>query len=102
MRKVAVRFRNSDDNNSGSTAQVMFEDHRTRIDTGGNEVIFSFNSNGTGAGSAFTSRTFTPAIDFDFANYVYWIEARVFRNDPNQFANLGSIEIFETAGTPCP
>jgi hypothetical protein len=97
---VSVRFRNSD--NSGTFAKVTFQIHSSSVATGGNNTIFTFSSNGIGAGSSFTTATFTPAIDFDFANNIYWIEATVFRGDPNQFANLGSIEIFESVGTPCP
>jgi hypothetical protein len=97
---VNVRFRNSD--NAGTHAQVKFEIHRTNILTGGNDTIFNFNSNGIGTGNAFTSATFTPNIDFDFANFVYWIEGTVFRDQAAQFADLGAITIYERAGTPCP
>jgi len=97
---VNVRFRNSD--NSGATAQVKFEIHRTHILNGGNDIIYTFNSNGLGAGAAFTSASTAPNIDFDFSNYIYWIEATVFRSNAGAFADLGSIEIFESAGTPCP
>jgi hypothetical protein len=97
---VNVRFRNSD--NTGTHAQVKFEIHRSNIVTGGNDVIFSFNSNGLGAGNAFTTASIAPNIDFDFGNYVYWIEGTVFRDDAGQSADLGSIEIYESAGTLCP
>jgi hypothetical protein len=97
---VNVRFRNSD--NSGANAQVKFEIHRTSILGGGNDIIFTFNSNGLGAGSAFTTASLAPSIDFDFSNYIYWIEATVYRNNAAQFADLGAIEIYESAGTPCP
>jgi DUF4097 and DUF4098 domain-containing protein YvlB len=79
-----------------------FDIRRTNITSGGNNVIFSFNSNNLGAGNAFTTVTSLPSIDFDFSNYIYWIEATLFRDDPALFADLGSIEIFENAGTPCP
>lgn len=97
---VNVRFRNSD--NSGTTAQVKFEIHRTSILNGGNDIIYTFNSNGLGTGSAFTSISSAPNIDFDFSNYIYWIEGTVFRSVATQFADLGSINIYENAGTPCP
>lgn len=97
---VNVRFRNSD--NTGANAQVKFEIHRTNILAGGNDIIFTFNSNGLGAGSAFTTASMAPNIDFDFSNYIYWIEATIYRNDPGLFADLGSVEIYESAGTPCP
>jgi subtilisin-like proprotein convertase family protein len=97
---VYVRFRNSD--NAGTHAQVKFDVHRTSILAGGNDTIFSFNSNGLGAGSNFTSASLSPNIDFDFSNYIYWIEATVFRDQAAQFADLGSIEILESDGTPCP
>src|SRR6185295_11772045 len=91
---VNVRFRNSD--NTGATAQVKFEIHRTHILNGGNDIIYTFNSNGLGAGASFTSASTAPNIDFDFSNYIYWIEATIFRSNPAAFADLGSIEIFES------
>ena len=97
---VNVRFRNSD--NAGTHARVKFEIHRTNIVSGGNDIILAFNSNGLGAGGSFTTASIAPNIDFDFRNYIYWIEATVFRDDPAQFADLGSIDIYESAGTPCP
>jgi hypothetical protein len=97
---VKVRFRNSD--NTGVTAKVSFEIHFTNVLSGGNTVLLSFNSNGIGAGLSFTTATLAPAIDFDFSTNVYWIEATVFRSDPNQQADLGSIQIWESAGSLCP
>jgi len=97
---VNVRFRNTD--NSGTHSQVRFEIHRTHILNGGNDIIYSFNSNGLGAGMAFTTTSSAPSIDFDFSNYIHWIEGTIFRDQITQFADLGSIEIYESAGTPCP
>lgn len=97
---VRVRFRNSDD--TGATAQVFFEIRRTNITSGGNTVIYTFNSNGRGAGATFTTASDSPSMDFDFANNIYWIEATIFRSDPNALADLGSIQIWESGGTPCP
>jgi hypothetical protein len=98
---VYVRFRNSD--NTGAHSQVKFEIHRTSVLNGGNDVVFNFDSNGVGAGNVFTSASLSPSIDFDFSNYVYWIEATIFRDQTGQFADLGSIEIFESTGTvACP
>jgi len=97
---VNVRFRNSD--NTGAHANVSFTIHRTHILNGGDTTIFSFNSNGLGAGNAFTTASLAPSIDFDFTQYVYWIEAVVFRDQATQFADLGAIQLSETNGTPCP
>jgi hypothetical protein len=97
---VRVRFRNSD--NSGATAQVAFDIHQTNVTSGGNNIIYSFNSNGRGAGTSFATATDPPAIDFDFANNIYWIEATIFRSNTGQVADLGSIQIWEAGGTPCP
>ncbi len=98
---VNVRFRNSD--NSGLHAQVKFDIHRTSILNGGNDTIFSFSSDGLGSGNSYTSAGFSPSLDFDFSNYVYWIEASIFRDQAGQFADLGAIEIFESEGTTvCP
>ncbi|MCU1263814.1 MAG: hypothetical protein JWM21_132 [Acidobacteria bacterium] len=97
---VNVRFRNSD--NTGTHAQVKFEIHRTSVLNGGNDIIYSFNSNGVGAGNAFTTVSAAPSIDFDFSNYVYWVEGTIFRDQTTQFADLGDIQIYESLGTPCP
>lgn len=97
---VYTRFRNSD--NSGTHARVQFEIHRTNILSGGNDIIYTFSSDGLGNGNTFTSAVQSPEIDFDFSNYVYWIEATLFRDQAAQFADLGSIEIFESEGTICP
>src|SRR5262249_35462504 len=97
---VNIQFRTSD--TTGAHPQVKFDIHRTNILTGGNDVIFSFNSNGFPASPSFQAASFTPGIDFDFRNYIYWIEATVFRDDPAQFAELGGIQIYESAGSACP
>lgn len=99
--QVRLRFRNGDD--TGTTAKVSFDIHSTNIGTGSDSVIYSFDSNAKGLGGSFTSYTDSAApIDFDFTANVYWIEATVFRSNASQFADLGSIQISETAGTACP
>lgn len=97
---VKVRFRNND--NTGTLGQVSFEIRSTSITAGGNNILYTFSSNGRGAGGSFTTATDTPAIDFDFANNIYWIEATVFRSDPALLSDLGSIQIWESSGTACP
>jgi hypothetical protein len=100
--KVSLRFRDSDA--GGSAAQVVVELHRSNVATGGNEIIFSFDSNVSAQplGGSFQTFTATPALGFDFTTYIYWIEAKVTKTDPNAFANLGSMQIYESAGTACP
>jgi hypothetical protein len=68
---------------------------------GGNNTIFTFSSDGIGAFNAFTTATFLPNIDFDFAHNIYWIEATVFKADASQSADLGSIQIWESDGAAC-
>ena len=98
---VRLRFRNSDD--TGTTAKVSLTIHVANILTGGDTTIYSFDSNAKGLGSSFTTFTDSAAtIDFDFAQNVYWVDATIFRNNAGQFADLGSIQISENAGTPCP
>ena len=97
---VKVRFRNSD--NTGTTAKVSFDIHQTNITSGGNNIIYSFSSNSRGNGNSFTTAVDSPAIDFDFANSIYWIEATVFRSSTVQNADLGSIQVWEAGGTACP
>ena len=98
---VKVRFRNSDD--TGATAKVSFDIKYTNVLSGGSFVLYSFNSNAKGLGNSFTTFTDTAAaIDFDFAQNVYWIDATIFRNNASQFADLGSLQLWENAGTACP
>ena len=97
---VKVRFRNND--NTGATAKVSFDIKFTNILTGGSTVLYHFDSNGIGAGNAFTTATATPAINFDFLQNVYWIDATVFRSNAANFSDIGSIQIFESAGSSCP
>jgi len=99
--QIRVRFRNGD--NTGATAKTSFDIHSTNITAGGNNIVYSFDSNAKGNGGSFTTFTDSAAaLTFDFSTNVYWIEATITRSDPNQFADLGSIQIFETAGGACP
>jgi hypothetical protein len=97
---VKVRFRNSD--NSGATAKVSFDIKFTNVLSGGSSVLYHFDSNGIGSGNAFTTATATPAIDFDFSQNVYWIDATIFKSNAAAFADIGSIQIWETSGPACP
>lgn len=97
---IKTRFRNSD--NNGNTARVRYELKSTNVLSGGSTVLYTFDSNGIGAGQAFTTNTATPAIDFDFSQNVYWIDATIFRSVASEFADLGSVQIWESAGTACP
>jgi hypothetical protein len=97
---IKTRFRNSD--NNGNTARVRYDLKVTNVLSGGSTVLYSFDSNTIGAGTAFTTATATPAIDFDFSQNVYWIDATIFRSVSSEFADIGSIQIWESAGTPCP
>lgn len=99
---VRVRFRDSD--GAGFGDQVLFEIHQSNINSGGNNVIFTFDSNMSGLppSSSFQTELLSGPMDFDFANNIYWIETKVTRNNPGDFANIGSIDILESAGTPCP
>lgn len=97
---VKVRFRNSD--NSGATAKVSFDLKVTNVLSGGSTVLYHFDSNGIGAGNSFTTATATPAIDFSFLQNVYWIDATIFKSNAAAFADIGSIQIWESAGTACP
>lgn len=97
---IRTRFRNSD--NAGTTARLTYQIRTSSISAGGNTVIYTFDSNGRGSGSAFKTVTETQPIDFNFATNMYWIEATIFRSDANAFSDLGTIQIWEAAGTPCP
>lgn len=97
---VRVRYRNSD--NGGTLGQVSFDIHTSSIASGGNNIIYTFTSNGRGGSASFTTVTDLPAIDFDFATRIYWIEATVFKSDASALSDLGSIQIWESAGAVCP
>jgi hypothetical protein len=99
---IKVRFRDSD--GAGTNHSVRFTLRRTMLATGGNTVLYTFDSDAQGfpADSAFRTATVTPAIDFDFANSVYWIEAEVTRSVASAYAHLGSIQIYENSGAACP
>jgi hypothetical protein len=100
---VLVRFRNQD--NSGATSRVSFTINARSMATGAKSTIFTFSSNGNSVpGQQSTLATFTPAIDFDFPRNTYWIEATVFASKPQQpnlSPALQSVQIWESAGTPC-
>ena len=53
--QVRVRFRNSD--NAGTTAKVSFDIHSTGIGAGGDNILYSFDSNAKGLGGSFTTFT---------------------------------------------
>ena len=97
---IRTRFRNSD--NGGTTARVTYEIRTSSVSGGGNTVIYTFDSNGRGSGSGFKTATETAQIDFDFTTNMYWIEATLFRSNAAEFADLGTIQIWEAAGTACP
>ena len=97
---IRTRFRNSD--NAGTTARLTYEIRTSSINAGGNTVIYTFDSNGRGSGNAFKTVTDSVPIDFNFATNMYWIEATITRSDANAFSDLGSIQIWEAAGTACP
>ena len=99
---VRIRFRDSD--GAGTAEQVLVTIHQTNVLAGGNTTIFTFDSNAAGfpADAAFHTAVLTPAIDFDFARNIYWIEVQVSRSDSAAFANASKMDIWESVGTPCP
>jgi hypothetical protein len=97
---IRTRFRNSD--NLGTTARLTYEIRTSSVTAGGNTVIYTFDSNGRGSGNGFKTVTETVPIDFNFATNMYWIEATITRSDAAQFSDLGTIQMWEAAGTACP
>jgi hypothetical protein len=97
---IRTRFRNSDP--TGTNAHLTYEIRTSNINGGGNTVIYTFDSNNRGGGNAFRTTTETAQIDFNFATNMYWIEATIFRANPGDFSDLGTIQLWEAAGTPCP
>ena len=96
---LKLRYRQSDP--SGATAKVTFELHQTNISTGGNTVIVPTPS-GFSSGTSFFTVSGNFGVDLDFANNIYWIEITCFRSNAAQFADFGSVQIWEAAGTACP
>ena len=98
---IKIRYRESD--GPASAARVIVELRSSNVLSGGNNLIISFDSNiFPNSGSGFITVTGTAGIDFDFSNKIYWIEAKISRTDAAQFADLGSLQVWESAGTPCP
>lgn len=97
---IKTRFRNSDP--TGATSRLQYELKVTNVLSGNSSTLYTFDSNGRGGGQAFKTATDTVAVDFDFAQNVYWIDATIFRSVATEFSDLGSIQIWESAGTPCP
>ncbi len=101
---IKFRYRNSDA--TGATAKFSWELHSSNVISGGNTIVTSFASTispGFNAGSAFLTVTGTlGGVDFDFTNNIYWLEVKVFRTDPLQFSDIGSFQLWESAGTACP
>ena len=97
---IRTRFRNSDP--TGTNAHLTYEIRTSNINGGGNTVIYTFDSNNRGGGNAFRTTTETAQIDFNFATNMYWIEATIFRANAADFSDLGTIQLWEAAGTACP
>ena len=99
---ITVRYRDSDA--PGVTGRVFFTIRASNINTGGNTVVYTFDSNVSAMplGPSFQTTSTTVPLDFDFANNVYWIEAEISRTDPTLQVQLGSIQIAEIAGAACP
>lgn len=97
---IRTRFRNSDP--TGTNARLTYEIRTSNIAAGGNTVIYTFDSNSRGGGNAFRTATETMPIDFNFATNMYWIEAKIFRSMATEFSDLGTIQLWEAAGTACP
>lgn len=99
---IAIRFRDEDAAALGD--QVLLTIHQTKIATGGDTTIFTFDSNvsSQAVGAAFQTFATDVPIDFDFGTSVYWVEVSVSRANANAFVNFASLQIAETQGTLCP
>lgn len=106
--QLKIRFR--DDDGMGNVARVIVTVNRAGVDTGsgGGETLATFDSNIFPAIATQSFRTATATLcpsvplKLDFGNYVYWLEVRITRTDPNVNANFGSLQFteLETACTP--
>jgi hypothetical protein len=90
---VNVSFTDSD--GAALNAQVFFEIRRTNIQTGGNTVVYTFDSNAPPPATV-------SGLDFDFTNNVYWIEVKLKRTSSTQTVKLGAVQIYEASGPACP
>jgi hypothetical protein len=99
---IAIRFRDEDD--VGGAEQVILTVHQSNIASGGNNTIFTFDSNVSAQplGAAFQTFSADPAIDFDFNSNIYWVEVQVIRSTATGFVNFASVQISESDGTACP
>jgi hypothetical protein len=99
---IKVRFRDSD--GPGNAAQVSFDIHAIEVSSGADSIVYSFDSNLSGApvDNGFHTVSVAAPLDFDFLSRAYWIELKVRRDNTLLLANIGAIQIWESAGTGCP
>jgi hypothetical protein len=98
---IKVLYHDSD--GVGTNAQVFFEIRKSNILTGGNTVVYTFDSNAHAATTDPSSWVENAAgVDFDFVNNVYWIEVKLTRVGTGDSAKLGVVQIYEATGPACP
>jgi len=102
FRAFKIRYRESD--GPGTSARVLLTVHSSDINTGGNAIVFTFDSNAEpSTGNAFVTVTKcdnSSATDFDFSTKGYWIEVSVTRSDSADLVQLGHLQIFKTNTCP--
>lgn len=103
---MRMYYRNSGDITPTTPAEYSWTLHSSNLMTGGDTIMVSFSSRISASfnnGPNFLTVTGTlGSVDFDFANNIYWFDVKIFRNSPAMFSDIGSLQIWESAGTPCP
>lgn len=98
--QVRIRYRDTD--GAGTAAQLLLTLHRTNILTGGDEIIYTFDSNAPAPGPVTppvmgeVNQTVTdcePGLVFDFENFVYWVDAQLTRTTAAQSVAFAAIQI---------
>jgi hypothetical protein len=103
---VRMRYRNSGDTTTTTPAEYSWILHSSNITTGGDTTMVTYSSRLSASfndGANFLTVTGTiGSVDFDFANNIYWLDVKIFRNNAAAFSDIGSFQFWESAGTPCP
>lgn len=97
--RMRVRFMDS------GSAQVVVALYRVSLSTGAHSKLLEVDSNDFAAGNAFQTQTTANCagtnFKFDFANYAYYVEAKLIRSSNNGLAKLASIQIFTEQNSAC-
>ena len=98
--RMRVRFMDN-----GNNSQVIVSLYRVSLSTGVSTKLLEVDSNDFASGNAFQTQTTTNCagvnFKFDFANYAYYVEAKLIRTSHIGLSKLASIQIFTEQNPAC-